>query len=116
MGVFQRALPTRKLISSAKAEAASIKETRSTLNAKTAHLGMFLVTAGLREMTTTRMNKDTIKIEVDALWTKDMNPRLVQVFPYGEVNEEHCVHGIKLRWSCDRCEDLLDAKPTMREG
>lgn len=33
------------------------------------------------------------------------NERMVQKFPYGELNEEHCIHGIKLRWSCDECED-----------
>lgn len=31
--------------------------------------------------------------------------RIVQRFPYGENNEEHCIHGIKLRWSCETCED-----------
>ncbi len=37
--------------------------------------------------------------------------RIIQKFPYGEVNEEHCIHGIKLRWSCDSCEDETYQEP-----
>lgn len=36
--------------------------------------------------------------------------RLIQKFPYGETNQEHCIHGIKLRWSCEGCEDELEEK------
>lgn len=31
--------------------------------------------------------------------------RIIQLFSYGETNNEHCVHGIKLRWHCDDCEN-----------
>lgn len=39
------------------------------------------------------------------------NGRIIQVFPYGEKNEEHCIHGIKLRWSCGACEDETETEP-----
>jgi len=47
------------------------------------------------------------------------NNRFVQKFHYGETNQEHCIHGIKLRWSCEKCEefDLVQSEPhpdTMR--
>lgn len=48
--------------------------------------------------------KVEIEVVIDRAWDK---PRIVQKFPYGGVNTEHCVHGIKLRWSCDSCEDDL---------
>jgi len=38
------------------------------------------------------------------------NNRLIQKFSYGETNQEHCIHGIKLRWSCGSCEDELSPK------
>jgi len=46
-----------------------------------------------------------MKVEIDAIIEGE---RIIQLFPYGETNQEHCVHGIKLRWSCDKCEDELE--------
>lgn len=37
-----------------------------------------------------------MKIEIDVVFDEG---RLVQVFPDKEKNEEHCIHGIKLRWT-----------------
>lgn len=34
------------------------------------------------------------------------NGRLVQLYPTGEENDQCCIHGIKLRWSCDDCEEM----------
>ena len=48
------------------------------------------------------MNKIDVTVQAVAI-----EERLVQQFPYGETNQEHCIHGIKLRWSCDDCEDTL---------
>lgn len=47
-----------------------------------------------------------MKVTIEADIVHD---RLVQRFPYGELNEEHCIHGIKLRWSCEKCEDEVEA-------
>lgn len=33
--------------------------------------------------------------------------RIVQVFQDKTTNQEFCVHGIKLRWGCDECEDTI---------
>jgi len=46
-----------------------------------------------------------IKIEIEAVRDND---RLIQLFDYGETNQEHCIHGIKLRWSCDKCEVFFE--------
>lgn len=53
-----------------------------------------------------------MKVEIEAVIE---NERLVQKFPYGELNEEHCIHGIKLRWSCDDCEDEIENQRTPNE-
>jgi hypothetical protein len=47
-----------------------------------------------------------VKFEIEVVIEQN---RLIQKFPYGETNQEHCVHGIKLRWSCDKCEEFIDA-------
>lgn len=46
-----------------------------------------------------------MKVEIE---TTIEHERVVQVFPYGETNSEHCIHGIKLRWSCEDCEELIE--------
>ena len=43
-----------------------------------------------------------IKVTIEAVIE---GGRLIQLFPYGETNQEHCIHGIKLRWSCEKCEE-----------
>ena len=47
-----------------------------------------------------------MKVEIEAVIQEG---RIIQKFSYGELNDQHCVHGIKLRWSCEKCEDALDA-------
>jgi hypothetical protein len=54
-----------------------------------------------------------VKVEITAVYE---NGRAIQKFPYGETNQEHCIHGIKLRWSCDDCDDFEDVKPDLAPG
>lgn len=46
-----------------------------------------------------------LKVSIDAIWNKQNPPRLVQIWGKDQC-DEWCVHGIKLRWSCDICEEL----------
>lgn len=48
-----------------------------------------------------------MKYEIEAVID---DGRIIQKFPYGELNDQCCVHGIKLRWSCDTCEDEIEDK------
>lgn len=36
------------------------------------------------------------------------NKRFIQKFPYGDLQHEHCIHGIKLRWSCGDCDGAIE--------
>lgn len=57
-----------------------------------------------------------MKVEIEA---QLINDRLVQVFTYGrekELNDQHCIHGIKLRWSCDDCEDWVIEEKNKQGG
>lgn len=46
-----------------------------------------------------------MKVEIEAVIESE---RIVQKFPYDETNQEHCIHGIKLRWDCEKCEDAIE--------
>lgn len=53
------------------------------------------------------MKTDIVLVQIDAIWNEQDPPRLVQRFDANEICEEWCVHGVKLRWSCNKCEEYL---------
>lgn len=44
------------------------------------------------------------KIDVECI---NDNERLILKSLFEDDSHENCIHGIKLRWSCDECEDFF---------
>lgn len=49
-------------------------------------------------------------VSIEAVWSSQEPPRLIQIFDNGDVCDEWCIHGIKLRWSCDKCENIYEVE------
>lgn len=68
--------------------------------------GMKWMILKIRTETIVKENMETqfVQVTIKAIIE---DGRLIQKYPTGEKNDQCCIHGIKLRWSCDECEEYI---------